>query len=118
MKWLRIIGTGVATWGLTLMWMDINRVLMSSYVVSIAVVMLGAMPAYWWGHYFARQTQRTSLEPPVIIPRGNPLHSQATQPLRAPMRESHLRERLGKEPTRPSVVIKPGRTPTRPLLAR
>jgi hypothetical protein len=44
MKWLRVVGLGIAIWGLSLLWPDVNRVLtpllMSGLGLGLGVVIL------------------------------------------------------------------------------
>lgn len=52
MKWVRIILAGLAIWGLTLIWLELNLILTSPLVLGLLIGLLMIIPAYWLGRYF------------------------------------------------------------------
>lgn len=102
MKWLKIVGLGIALWGMGLVWLEFKFVLLSPVVLGIVAIVAIALPAYRLGQAVG---QRYSLAPVKV---SSPV--QPTSPIFA--RHHHSRS------THPMAIIQPQKlhsNPTRPM---
>lgn len=99
---LKIVLLGLGIWGVSLLWLELNRVLMSPLIFGL---LLGTIPAYLFGHYLNRRSHggdtgaaRLPAETtrPVTLGSGRGA-SKPTQPMPARRRAS--------QPTQPMPVM-------------
>jgi hypothetical protein len=98
---LRVVGLGLGIWLLSLLWLDINRILMWPL---FAGLIAGMVPAYLFGRIFNRRN-RSSVTRAVRPPRFTTISARSD---------------LSTLPTRPSPMIprrKRASNPTRPMPA-
>lgn len=108
MKWLKILSLGLLIWGMSLVWLEVNQVLLSPLMLALALVVAVAGPAYLLGHYFGQLRNQKSTgadfeahttRPTAVMVKAwqdCSIHSRRTLPLReAQFRAGHSR------PTRP-----------------
>jgi hypothetical protein len=102
MKWLKIIGLGVAMWGLSLIWLQVNELLTSPVVLGLIIGLAIMAPAYLLGQHIGRRSHRSE-------PASRP-QLDRTRPALVFARKHHSL------PTRPMPVVKnPHSRPTRPM---
>jgi len=71
MKALKVIGLGVAIWGITLIWPEINQLLPSRVMAGIGLVLGIAILSYELWHYISQHYKK----------RGRPGSNHPTQPI-------------------------------------
>ncbi|MCB0209268.1 MAG: hypothetical protein KDJ52_08055 [Anaerolineae bacterium] len=108
MKWLKIIGLGIALWGLGLIWLEFKLILLSPVILGLVAIMVIGIPAYRLGCSVGQRYRlATSEQQPVVsLPRPTvPVfarhhHSRSTRPMPViPPRQLHS------NPTRPMPVV-------------
>ncbi|HRV90626.1 MAG TPA: hypothetical protein P5526_00520 [Anaerolineae bacterium] len=102
MKWLKIVGLGIALWGLGLVWLEFKFVLLSPVVLGMVAIVAIALPAYRLGQAVGQYYSMASVK--VVHP------VKPTSPIF--VRHHHSR------PTHPMSVIQPQNShsnPTRPM---
>ena len=102
MKLLKILSVGLAIWGLTLLWPEVNLLLNPPVMIVLAIGLSAVSFAYFLGLRFGQPNGNgdmgQSLYAPAVQPAtsGRRSHSRPTLPLRAT--EGH---RHHSRPTRP-----------------
>ncbi|MCB0191589.1 MAG: hypothetical protein KDJ65_06555 [Anaerolineae bacterium] len=109
MKWLKIVGLGIALWGLGLIWLEFKLVLLSPVILAFVAIVVIGIPAYHLGCFVGQRYRLTFTETPqpsVSLPRPTaPVfaryhHSRSTRPMpMLPPRQLHS------NPTRPMPVV-------------
>lgn len=70
MKWLKVTGLGIAIWGLSLLWPEVNRVLTPSLTIGLALGLGVGMLIYilsQQNHHGAGQNHLTDPVPVVLM---------------------------------------------------
>jgi hypothetical protein len=105
MKLLKIIGLGLAIWGMTLLWPEINQLLTPPITWVLVIGLLAVMMAYFLGQHFGQSNGNGNT--------GHALHTQPTRPVAVTaQRRPNSRPTL---PLRSSHAQHPHSRPTRPM---
>lgn len=107
MRWFKVVGSGIALWGLGLIWLEFKLVLLSPIVLAIAIIAAIAVSAYRLSCSIGQHQQSLSGEItyPATLPRPVPVlarhhHAHPTRP----MPVSYSRQ-YHSNPTRPMPAI-------------
>lgn len=108
MKWLKIVGLGIALWAVGLVWLEFKFVLLSPVVLGIVAIIAIALPAYRLGQAMgqAYRPAPVKVSPPArVVQPALPIfarhhHSRPTHPM--PVIQAR---NLHSNPTRPMPVV-------------
>lgn len=105
MKWLKIVGLGIALWGLGLVWLEFKFVLLSPVVLGIVAIVAIALPAYRFGQAVGQHYSLAAVTAPQPVQPSAPIyarhhHSRPTHPMAVIQSQN-----LHSNPTRPMPVI-------------
>ncbi|MCB0163007.1 MAG: hypothetical protein KDI79_02200 [Anaerolineae bacterium] len=105
MKWLKIVGLGIALWGLGLVWLEFKFVLLSPVVLGIVAFVAIALPAYRFGQAVGQRYSLAPVQASSSVQPTSPIfarhhHSRPTHPM--PIMQP---QKLHSNPTRPMPVV-------------